>query len=344
MKFDTSLLSNHLSEMAEYTKAADVMGFDAIWMSETNSDPFLLLTIAAEHSQQVELGTAIAVAFPRSPTILAHIAWDLARFSNGRFILGLGAQVRAHNERRLGVKWEKPVRKLRETIEAIHAIWDCWENGTPLDYQGEFFQLNLMTPFFSTGPLGFQRPPIYISAVNKLMLKLVGKRCDGAHLHALHTRKYLADFAIPHIEEGLAQEGRSRSDVTLATGVFVVPTDDVKPAAEHEQFVKQQISFYMSTPAYRIVTELHGWEDTAFKLSKMARRGEWDEMPKQITDEILDEIALSGTWAELPQKIHQRYDGLIDRLSYYMPFVPGENDEGWRASIDGFAALQQSGK
>lgn len=340
MKFDTGLLFHNLTDMPAITQAAEAIGFDGLWTSETNADPFLPLAIAAGHSERMNLGTAIAVAFPRSPTTLAYLAWDLARASHGRFILGLGTQVRAHNERRFGVKWEKPVRKLRETIEAIHAVWDCWENGTPLDYEGEFFKLSLMTPFFSTGPLGFARPPIYISAVNKLMLQLVGRRCDGVHLHALHTAKYMREFALPNIHKGLAREGRPDDAVTVSTGIFVVPTDDVKPASEHEQYVKQQISFYMSTPAYRVVTELHGWEETAFQLSKLARRGDWAAMPNLITDEILAEMALSGTWAELPQLIHGRYGNMLGRVSYYLPFVPGESDEGWRASVAGFADLR----
>lgn len=342
MKFDTSLISQNLSDMPAFAKAADEMGFDGIWMSETNSDPFLQLTLAAEHTKSAELGTAIAVAFPRSPTTLAQIGYDLARLSGGRFIMGLGTQVRAHNERRFGVKWEKPVRKLRETIEAMHAVWETWETGKQLNYEGEFFQLNLMTPFFSPPPLKMPRPQIYISAVNKLMLKLVGKRCDGAHLHAFHTKKYFEEFAVPHIESGLAQEGRDRSELALTSGVFVVPTNSAAEAAEYEAFCRQQISFYMSTPAYRIVTEIHGWEDTAFKLSKLARKGEWEEMPKLITDEILDEIALSGTWAELPQKVHNRYGSILDRVSYYMPFEPGKSDEGWHASVRGFAALKNT--
>jgi probable F420-dependent oxidoreductase len=340
MKFDTSLLFPNLGDMAGFAQAAEAIGFDGIWTSETRSDPFLPLAIAAEHSQHVTLGTAIAVAFPRTPTILAHLAWDLARYSHGRFVLGLGTQVKAHNERRLGATWHKPVRKLQETIEAIHAIWDCWEDGTPLRYEGEFFKLDLMTPFFSTGPLGFARPPIYISAVNQMMLELAGKRADGVHLHALHTERYLREFALPHIEAGLAANGRTRAAVTLNTGIFVIPTDDVEPAAVHEQFVRQQISFYLSTPAYRVVAEMHGWEEIAFSLSKLARRGEWGQMAAVIPEEMLAEMAITGTWAQIPHLIHQRYKGLLDRVSYYMPFIPGRQDEGWRTSIAEFNKLR----
>ncbi|MEM7347838.1 MAG: TIGR03617 family F420-dependent LLM class oxidoreductase, partial [Chloroflexota bacterium] len=298
MKFDTSLLTPNLSGVAELTQSAEAIGFDGLWTAEAQADPFLPLTLAAEHSQTIELGTAIAVAFPRSPMTLAMMAWDLARFSKGRFILGLGTQIKAHNERRFGVKWEKPVRKLRETIEAMHAIWDCWQNDTPLNYEGEFFKLNLMTPFFNSGPIPQGRPPVYISAVNQMMLRLAGRLCDGVHIHPFHTPKYLREFALPELEDGLRDNDRTRADIQISTNTFVVPTDDIKSASHHEQFAKQQISFYMSTPAYRVVIELHDWQETAWKLTKMVRRGEWDEMPSMITDEMLDEFAVTGTWSE----------------------------------------------
>lgn len=337
MKFDAMLLSPDLLTIGEYAKSAETLGFDGLFISETNSDPFLSLAISAEHTQSLALGTGIAVAFPRTPNILAMLAWDLARLSGGRFTLGLGTQVRAHNERRLGVKWEKPVRKMRETIEAIHAFWDCWQDGTPLRYKGEFFNLSLMTPFFTPPPLPTGKPPIYISAVNKLMLRLVGKRCDGVFLHAFHTKPYIEQFARPQIAVGLAQAGRTWEDVAVTTGIFVIPTDDDdKPTSHFEQFTKQQISFYMSTPAYRVVSEMHGWEATALQLSQRARKGDWGKMPTLITDNILDEIALTGKWSELPHKIHARYGNLLDRVSYYLPYTPHESVAGWQATIASF--------
>ena len=337
MKFDTTILYPKLSDMAAVAAAADALGFDGLWTAETTSDPFLPLTIAAEHSQHMNLGTAIAVTFPRSPTVLATMAWDLARFSNGRFILGLGAQIKAHNERRFGARWEKPIRKMRETIEAVRAVWDCWQHGTPLNYEGEFFKLNLMTPFFHSGPLTCPAPPIYISAVNEQMLKVAGSHCDGVHVHAFHTAKYLREFALPVLESGLKKSGRTREGFGVNTAVFVIPTDGPKPVTEYEQFARQQISFYMSTPAYKVVTDLHGWNQTAWTLGKMAVRGQWAEMPNQINDEMLDAFAVTGTWAKLPSIIKERYADLLTRVSYYLPFAPGECDEQWRLSIEGFA-------
>jgi probable F420-dependent oxidoreductase len=340
MKFDVTVLNPRLGEMAAVAEAAEALGFDGLWTAETTSDPFLPLATAAEHSQKMNVGTAIAVTFPRSPTVLATLAWDLARFSNGRFILGLGAQIKAHNERRFGAKWEKPIRKMRETIEAIRAVWDCWQNRTPLNYEGEFFKLNLMTPFFHSGPLPHAAPPIYISAVNEQMLRLAGSHCDGVHIHAFHTAQYLREVALPELEVGLKKSGRAREEFGVNTAVFAIPTDGPKPAAEYEQFVRQQISFYMSTPAYRIVTDLHGWNETARTLSKMAVRGQWDEMSKQITDEMLDAFAVTGRWAELPGTIKERYGDMLTRVGYYIPFIPGECDEQWAATIEGFRQLR----
>lgn len=336
MKFDASLLSSDLADMAAYGAAVESIGFDGLWMAETNGDPFARLLLAAEHSQRILLGTAIAVAFPRSPTVIAHTAWDLARFSQGRFVLGLGSQVRGHIERRFGVAWGKPVSKLREMILAIRALWGCWQEGTALDFKGEFFHLNLMTPFFNPGPHDFPGIPIFVSAVNRGMLQMAGEVCDGVHLHALHTVKYLREFALPNLGVGLEKSGRSRSDLTLNTAVFVIPLDDPATAFEAERFVRQQLSFYLSTPAYKVVSDLHGWGDISARLSRLARRGQWDEMPGLINDDIMESCTISGRWAELPDRITSRYGSMIDRIAYYLPFVPGEKDDGWRQTIAGF--------
>ncbi len=338
MKFDTWLLNHDLYTMAEVTKRVEALGFDGMWTSEAAHNAFFPLVLAAEHSQQVTIGTNIAVAFPRNPTILAHIGWDLARYSNGRFIMGLGAQVRAHIERRFGIPWEKPIRKLRETIEGMHAVWDSWETGERLRYEGEFFNLSLMTPFFAGPQMNVPRPPVYISAVNKGMLKLAGKVCDGALMHPFHSVKYLREFAWEHIHEGLKVGGRKREDFTAVISVFAIPTDGQKSATEYEKHAKGQLSFYMSTPAYRTVLDVHGWGSIGEQLSKLARSGDWNEMPKLLTDEMMDAFMITGKWSELPQIVKARYqaENLIDRINYYIPYVPDEDDEGWAATISAF--------
>jgi probable F420-dependent oxidoreductase len=341
VRIDANLISYNLNDMVAYTRAAEAMGFDGIWTAETRSDPFLPLVLAAEHSRRMNLGTAIAVAFPRSPAILAYIAWDLARYSRGRFILGLGSQVRGHIERRFGVKWEKPIQKMRETVLAIRAFWDCWQHGTKLNFKGEFHRFNLMTPFFSPGAHDYPDIPIYVSAINRLMLQVAGEVCDGVLLHVLHTVPYLKEFALPQLQVGLDRSGRTREQLSLATSVFVIPNDDPKLAASAEAYVRSQLSFYMSTPAYKVVLELHGWGALSERLGRMARGGEWNEMPAHISDEILEACAVTGSWAELPCKIQRKYGDLLDRVSYYLPYVPGEHDEGWRRTVEGFRQLNQ---
>jgi probable F420-dependent oxidoreductase len=336
MKFDASLLVHDLSQMPALARFADDAGFDGIWTFETAHDPFLPLVLAAEHSRRLSVGTSIAVAFARSPAILAHISWDLARFSKGRFILGLGTQVKGHNERRFGVKWDKPVEKMREVILAVRAFWECWQNKTPLDFQGEYFKLTLMTPFFSPPPHEFHRIPIFIAGVNRRMCQLGGELCEGFHVHPLHSARYLKEVVLPHIEQGLAKAGRQRHDIELSSSIFVIPTEDPREAERYESEVRQQISFYASTPPYRPVFDVEGWGDVADQLKSYAARGRWNEMPALITDEMLERLALRGSWKELPEKVLRKYAGLLDRVSYYFPIVPGENEAAWRVTVAGF--------
>jgi len=336
MKFDASLLVHDLNEMPALARFADEAGFDGLWTFETAHEPFLPLVLAAEHSQRLSLGTSIAVAFARSPAVLAYTAWDLAGLSQGRFILGLGTQVKGHNERRFGVKWEKPVQKLREVILAVRAFWDCWQHGTGLNFQGEFFKLTLMTPFFSPPPHAYPGIPIFIAGVNRHICQLAGELCDGLHVHPLHTERYLRERILPNVESGLARGGRRRDAIELSSSLFVVASDDPARAAEHESEVRRQIAFYASTPTYLPVFELEGWGAVADELKAKAARGKWQEMPSLITDEILERFVLHGSWAELPKMVLQKYDGLLDRVSYYFPVVPDRDEAGWRATVAGF--------
>jgi probable F420-dependent oxidoreductase len=336
MKFDASLLVHDLGQMPALARFADETGFDGIWTFETAHEPFLPLVLAAEHSRRLSVGTSIAVAFARSPAILASISWDLARFSKGRFILGLGTQVKGHNERRFGIKWDKPVEKMREVILAVRAIWDCWQNQSPLNFQGQYFKLTLMTPFFSPAPHEFDRIPIFIAGVNRRMCQLGGELCEGFHVHPLHSARYIREVVLPNIEQGLAKAARKRHDIELSSSIFVIPTDDPKQAAQYESEVRQQISFYASTPPYRPVFDLEGWGGVADQLKSCVARGRWEEMPALITDEMLGRLALRGSWSELPQKVLKKYSGLLDRVSYYFPVLPGENEDGWRVTVAGF--------
>jgi probable F420-dependent oxidoreductase len=339
MKIDTGLLLHDLREMAAVARAADELGFDGLWTFETAHEAFLPLVLAAEHSQRLTLGTSIAVAFARSPAILAHISWDLARFSKGRFILGLGTQVKGHNERRFGVKWEKPVQKMRETILAVRAFWECWQNGTRLDFRGDFYKLTLMTPFFNPGPHDYPRIPIYIAGVNQRMCQLAGELCEGFHVHPLNSSRYVKEVILPNIQMGLAASGRQREGLQLSSAIFVIPADDTQRAKQHETEIRQQIAFYASTPPYRPVFDLHGWGDVADQLRALAARGKWNDMAALITEEMLETFATRATWEELPSRVVQKYAGLLNRVSYYLPFSPKQDQEGWRKTIAGFHSL-----
>jgi probable F420-dependent oxidoreductase len=336
MKIDTNVSVRGLSDVPSLARAAEACGFDGLWVSETTHDPFILSALVAEHTERIDLGTAIAVAFPRSPGTLAYLAWDLAALSKGRFILGLGTQVKAHNERRFGVKWESPVAKLREVILAMRALWDSWQNGTRLNFRGEFFKLTLMSPFFNPGPIEYPHIPIYIAGVNRGMCRLAGELCDGFHVHPFHSVQYLREVILPTIEEGLYANGRQRDVMTLVSSVFVIAGDTEAERFAASQPVRQQIAFYASTPSYAPVMELHGWDEARQQLSRLASRGRWDEMPALISDEMLDVLAVSGSWDELPGRIIDRYGGLLHRVMYYLPFIPGQMDDQWRQAIDAF--------
>ncbi len=336
MKIDTNLVVSNLRDVPTLAQAAEAIGFDGLWVSETSHDPFLMSALVAEHTQRAALGTAIAVAFPRSPGTLAYLAWDLAALSNGRFILGLGTQVKAHNERRFGVKWEPPVAKLREVILAMRALWDTWQNGTRLNFRGQFFKLTLMSPFFKPGPIPHPHIPIYIAGVNRGMCRLAGELCDGFHVHPFHSVRYLREVTLPAIKEGLRFNGRQRDEMELVSSILVIPGDTRAERESASQLVRQQIAFYASTPSYAPVMELHGWGDTREQLSRLAAKGRWDEMQSLITDDMLEVFALSGTWEDLPGLIMTRYEGLMDRVMYYLPFVPGDMDDRWRGIIEAF--------
>jgi len=326
---DAGLPQVTLNEVPRIAEAAESIGFDALWTSETQHDPFLPCTLIAEHSSRLRFGTAIAVSFARSPTNLAYTAWDLASQSRGRFMLGLGTQVKAHIERRFGMTWESPAAKLREMILAMRALWDTWQNGTKLNFRGEFYKLTLMTPFFDPGGIEHPDVPIYIAGVNEHLCRVAGELCQGFHVHPFHTAKYIREIVLPNIKQGAQVANRTRADVSLSSAIFVATNDDEREA------VRQQISFYASTPTYKTVLDAHGWGEVNQKLGALAARGKWDEMPALITDDILNEVAIIAPPAEVPARIKQRYTGLLDRITFYAPFTPEEAPK-WRAMVKAF--------
>ncbi len=289
---------------AELAAELEAAGYDGVWTAETQHDPFLPLASAAVSTSRVTLGTAIATAFTRSPMVTAMAAWDLQRASRGRFVLGLGTQVRAHNVRRFSVPWEAPAPRLRELVEALRHIWGAFQGDHPLQFRGRYYRHDLITPFFDPGPIEWPRPPIWLAAVTPTMYRLAGEVADGIHVHVFHTARYLREVALPAL-------GARRSEVTLASGVFVV----LGGAADE---VRMQIAFYGSTPTYKPVFESHGWEGLQEKLHGLMARGDFAAMGAAIDDEVLSEFAvLADDWDDAWRQIRARYDGILDRVGVY---------------------------
>lgn len=334
MKLDATLPPLPLASIPAIVRAAEDLGFAGLWSTETIHDPFLPGALVAEHSHSLQFGTAIAVAFARSPATLAYTAWDLAQAMQGRFILGLGTQVKAHIERRFGQAWPASVTgKLREQIGAIRALWNCWQTGERLNFRGEYYRLTLMSPFFNPGPITYPNIPIYIAGVNTGLAELAGETADGFVAHPLHTAPYLQEVILPAIRSGADKAGRAREAVAIYVTAFVVTSP------EERNFVRAQIAFYASTPSYLPVMAHHGWAKTAEKLSDLARRGEWAEMPMLIDDEMLSAFAIEATPHQLAGKLLDRYGGWVNRLSLYLPYQPGERDDFWRALVEGLGLI-----
>jgi len=331
MKLDTGLSTRNLREVPAAAKAAEEAGFDAIWTAEAGNDGFLPLALIAEHTKRIKLGPSVAIAFPRSPMAMAYTAWDLAGMSDGRFILGLGTQVKGHNERRFSVKWEAPVPRLREYILSLRAIFKCWaEGGTRLKFEGKYYNFSLMTPFFTPPKHNYPNIPIWIAGVNEHILRLSGELCEGLHAHPFNSPKYLREFVVPKVEEGLKKSGRSRKDFQIGTTAFVIVGRNQEEIERAKAGVRQQIAFYASTRTYKVVLDMHGWGDVSPRLNEKAANGDWGGMAKEITDEMLDTYAVVGTYDDIAEKVMKRYDGLLDRVGFYIPYRAGIDDAEWR--------------
>ncbi|MEK6222347.1 MAG: TIGR03617 family F420-dependent LLM class oxidoreductase [Chloroflexota bacterium] len=319
-----------LSQIAHLAQGAETIGFDGIWLAETQHNPFLAATLALEHTNNIQVGTGIAVSFARSPAVMAHAAWDLAEFSRGRFILGLGTQIKAHIERRFGMSWpDSVVGKQREQIAAIRAFWHSWQTGARLNQRGDYYKITLSTPFFTPEKITTPKIPIFLAGVNPGLVRLAGECSDGFHVHPFHTPQYLKDITLPAIEVGAQKADRQRTDLEIVTNVFVVTSQ------KERERVREQIAFYASTPSYRRVLLHHGWGSVGEQLSGLAARQAWADMPALVDDTILETVAVVTEPNNLAQALLDRYGGLADRLTIYSPFISGERDEFWRILREG---------
>jgi probable F420-dependent oxidoreductase len=304
----------------EAAKRAELVGYDGFWVPETSHDPFLPLALAAEHTERIALGTGIAVAFARNPMNLAVVANDLQTLSEGRFILGLGSQIKPHIEKRFSMTWSHPAPRMRELILAMRAIWASWSDGSRLAFRGEFYRHTLMTPMFDPGPNPFGNPKVFLAAVGEVMTEVAGEVADGLLAHGFTTERYLREVSIPAFERGLARGGRNRADVQISYPGMVVTGANEEEFATAATAVKRQLAFYGSTPAYRPVLELHGWGDLQPELNTLSKRGEWVKMAELIDDDVLNTFAVVGELDEIPGKILARFGDVVDRFSFYAPY------------------------
>lgn len=318
MRVFTSLPQSDWRQVEPAARFAEGAGFDALMTVELGHDVFAPLTIAALATERVELTTSIAVAFPRSPTVLASQAWDLQANSRGRFVLGLGSQVKGHNERRFGIPWSPPAPRLREYIEALRAIWRCWEKAEKLNYLGEHYKLTMMSPAFSPEPTGLPMIPVTISAVGPAMLRVAGHVCDGVRLHPICTRRYLEETCLPNILEGMQRSGRQRQHFDIHGGGFVCTGPDDETVQKSMEWARQRIAFYASTRTYLPILATHGLEDLGLKLHEMTVQGRWLDMPYEISDDTLRLFAACGRYDQIVPEIEKRFGGAADTIEIFL--------------------------
>ena len=313
MKIDAGLMGD-LKQVPERVRELEAQGFDGVVTAEMSGDPFLPLLLAAEHSERVELMTSIAVAFSRNPMILANLGNDLQAYSGGRFVLGLGSQIKPHITKRFSMPWSSPAARMREFILAMRAIWACWYEGEKLDFRGEFYTHTLMTPMFTPTNNPHGAPRVLLAAVGPKMTEVAGETADGMIVHAFTTPRYLEEVTLPAIERGLARAGRSRSDFQLCYPTFVVTGRDAQEWERSRVAVTRQLAFYASTPAYKGVLDVHGWGDLQPELNALSKQGEWVAMGERISDEVLEQFAIVTEPDNVAGQMAKRFSGTIDRV------------------------------
>ncbi|MFD3312726.1 LLM class F420-dependent oxidoreductase [Streptomyces sp. NPDC058694] len=323
MKVDGKLNVWRTAEVVEEARHHEKAGYDGLWASESKHDPFLPLLLAAEHTDRLEVGTAIAVAFARSPMQLAYTAHDLQSYSGGRFVLGLGSQIKPHIERRFAMPWSRPAARMREYVSALRAIWAAWNEGEKLDFRGDFYTHTLMSPFFSPPPAPGGAPQVFVAAVGEAMTRVAGEVADGLLAHGFTTERYLREVTLPTVEAGLVKSGRTRGDFSVSHLLLTATGRTEEELARAVDGTRRQIAFYGSTPAYRGVLELHGWGelgDELNALSKSDRDDKWEAMGGLVDDDVLHTFAVVAEPQRVAAEIRRRYGSLVDRVSFYTAY------------------------
>jgi probable F420-dependent oxidoreductase len=327
MKVDSSV-GYGFAESSKFALEAEEFGYDGVFTAEVKHDPFIPLAMSAAQTSKIQLGTSIAVAFARTPMTLAYIANDLQIASQGRFIMGLGTQIKAHITRRFDMPWSHPAPRLAEMVQAIQAIWTAWETGDKLDFRGEYYNNTLMTPMFTPDPHEFGRPKIFAAAVGAVMTETVANVCDGLMPHGFSTEQYFREVTLPAVERGLAKSGRSRDDFEINAPGFVVTGATEEAFTKSKETVRKQISFYGSTPAYKPVFDVHGWGSLGEQLHRLSVSDDpnkWDVMATLIDDDVLHTFAVVAEPDKLAASILERYGNVVDRI--HLGHIPGTSDE-----------------
>jgi probable F420-dependent oxidoreductase len=319
VKVDAPLTTVQLLDVPEVAAHIEAAGYDGLYSFDSAHDPFLPLLLAAEHTERLDLTTAVAIAFARSPMTLAQVAYDLQLASHGRFNLGLGTQIKPHIEKRFSMPWSKPVERMRELVLAIRAIWASWHEGERLAFQGEFYRHTLMTPFFNPGPSPYGLPRILLGGVGPRMTEVAGEVADGFMVHPFTTEKFMRETTVPALERGLAASNRERDDFEIAFPLMVIVADDEQQLEAGRTSMRPRLAFYGSTPAYRIVLDAHGWGDLQSELNRLSKDGDWATMSTLITDDIVDAFVVQGQPEEIGPLVRKRYGDIVQRVSFDTP-------------------------
>lgn len=321
MLVDGPLVTPALPQVPEAAAAMEAEGYDGAFTFEGPHDPFLPLVLAAEATERLELTTAVAIAFARSPMTLASQAWDLQALSGGRFHLGLGSQIRPHVERRFSMPWSAPAARMRELVLAVRAIWATWQDRTPLRFEGEHYTHTLMTPFFDPGPLECGPPAIWLGGVGPRMTEVAGEVADGFMIHPFCTERSLHEVTLPALERGRARTGARPDPVRVSLPVMIATGVDDESLAAATSAVRAQIAFYGSTPAYRVVLDVHGWGDLQPRLRDLTRSGDWAGMAALVDDDLLHSVAVVARPEDVATEIRRRYGSLLDRVALNAPYA-----------------------
>ncbi|MGD9755492.1 MAG: TIGR03617 family F420-dependent LLM class oxidoreductase [Acidimicrobiia bacterium] len=322
-----------IRDFARLAAVAEEVGLGAVLVEETKDDPFQLLALGATTTSRIQLGTSVAMAFPRSPTATAMSAWSLQKVSNGRFLLGLGTQVRAHIERRYGLPWSAPAPWIRDYVGAMRAVWDCWQHGTPLQFESEHYTLNLMVPLFNPGPIEHPRIPVHLAAIGPNMCAVAGELADGVRLHPVCSAKFIDTEVLPALVRGAARTGRDVDEVEICMKPLIGTAPDAATLEKVVRTVRARVAFYLSTPSYRRAFAVHGWESIAERASVLSRAQRWEELPGLVDDELLHTIATIGTYDEIAGKLNERYAGRVHRIEFSIPVNSEQDAEAFRSIL-----------